>query len=1062
MIEKSYEEIWQQYLSSIHKDNLEFKTHLLSLIDEVEDSVSNLNLDERIVPQAVSIIEQRYIMTYSDKEKDDGWLDISKRVARTLASVLTLYFSDTHIDLIRRFEDTVYTLLKYRLFILNSPALFSLGKGTPKSLYKNEISYTQYKQIYDMLDRKNFTSSACFILDIDDSIEGIFKTMSDAGIISKSGGGIGFNIGELRPRYSYINSSDSDSSGSIEFLKMFDAMGEVIKQGNKRRFAGMAVLLDSYDKFWENEVTLHGDILEFINAKKDNKGDNKLSMFNLSIGINNSKSLYDKYVNNENIKLTYKNKPISEIADPKIDRNKYKTEINTQEFMDLISNNAWSTGDPAFIFFDKVNNYNPFRDTIPMKSTNPCFSYNSKLLTDNGYIEIGKLAGKQIKVWEPFERKYKKAVVYESGNKQTITLVLENGDTLTVTPDHILFEVLEHDSGSTYYRAIEAKDTLNKRLLLNSVSAYTNKQKLLIRPSDRKEYISTTVIRIIENGIEPVYDFTVDSDNHVGVVNGVICHNCGERPGISSVKYGIYDTCDLGHLDVSKFVQGTSFLLDEFITLSRFSYYMLDMLHDLMMYPVPEVKKGVLGLRSVGLGFYGLAGSLIKLGIPYDSIQAQSFGYLIMKSLEVSSLYESYLAGRYISPMMFATDVSDTSIYPSELWYRKGVYESYINIDQTKLDKLYDITLNFLEHDKQLGVLTRRNINTTTVAPTGTTSLIGQTPDTGDMGSGIEPIYSFAYTRQVITKDNVKEYKQFVSPLLDNLDDTIKQYVLNNNGSFKGISKINTEYSVYEDIYKTAADIDYMSHLKMQESVQWCCSSSISKTINMSKEVKPDDVKNVFIYAMKSPVIKGVTIYRDGCLDTQVLTTTQPKKIVLKLNDKLSVNIDHKGRINPIDREETYRSLTTKFKTDKGNNYLTLSIDKHGNPIEIFLENSGEKAEIIGRLSSYILRSGGSIDMVINQLKKIKHSYSNTVAAQLEKLVKEAAVLMSNNTNLNKYDTHKFRYYETNGILEWDSRGFYIESATGNTVCPSCGSVNTIVIQEGCQICSVCSNSKCS
>ena len=62
-----------------------------------------------------------------------------------------------------------------------------------------------------------------------------------------------------------------------------------------------------------------------------------------------------KYVNNENIKLTYKNKPISEIADPKIDRNKYKTEINAQEFMDLISNNAWSTGDPAFIFFDKVN-----------------------------------------------------------------------------------------------------------------------------------------------------------------------------------------------------------------------------------------------------------------------------------------------------------------------------------------------------------------------------------------------------------------------------------------------------------------------------------------------------------------------------------------------------------------------------------------------------------------------------------------------------------------------------------------------------------------------------------
>lgn len=1226
--EKSFEELWDEYLKTleINKNsdlNLEFKSHLLSLIYLVDEFISkykHTNSDsDKIIEQAKSIINQRYLMTYSDGQKDENWEDISKRVARALTSSMTLYFSEDDIDLLKAFENSVFNLLKYRIFIFNSPALFSLGAGTPKSFYIKDIDYEDYKFIYDNLDRKNFTSAACFILDIEDSIQGIFKTMSDAGLISKAGGGIGFNIGELRPRYAHIKSSDSDSSGSIEFLKMYDAMGKVIKQGSKRRFAGMSVMLDSFNKFWEHEAVLHADAIEFINAKKHNTGDSILSTFNLSVGINNTKDLYNKFVNNEDINFTYKGINYDKVVDPKISKDRYKTSINAVEFMDLISNNAWKTGDPALIFFDKINKYNPYRDNIPMKSTNPCFGKNEKILTDKGYQKIGDLVGQTVNVWSPIDRDYVKAQIFFTGVKDTIDLVLSNGTTMTITPDHELYSSnikwikagksvgkrILHPSyysikPDTYYNKlfmqygyiigeiqakrnkVGLKDEIkflflgnnNKEVILrkallelskmgkidkelkeedliiiksilrgvfsasakvkhNSIVLETKEENLVndiqylleILGIDFKTEISNNkyilsifegesifkfaenigfiqrhlnnrlralirhksykVLKIIKNKKQEVYDFSMER-THVGVVNDLVVHNCGERPGISSSEYGIYDTCDLGHLDVSKFFEKENgqykFMLNDFINLARFSYYTLDFLHDLMMYPVPEVKKGVLGFRSVGLGFYGLAGSLIKMGLPYDSKKAFAFGYLVMKSLEVASLNESYKVGRYLMPLMFSNDNPDTSLYPAEVWYKPNdVFEDIINsnFDTKLLDNLYNETLGYLERDRKLGYLTRRNINTTTVAPTGTTSLLGQTTELGDMGSGVEPIFSFNYIRRVTTANNEQEYKQFTSPLLEKfVPKEVSEYALNNNGSLEGLSDSYPEFSEYEEIYKTANSVNYLDHLRMQEAVQWCCSSSISKTINMKNDVTPEDVKNVYLYAIQSPVIKGVTIYRDGSLNTQVLSSAskgkkdkenkKQKVIALNITDDIKIHLDNKGKIQPKNRDETYKSITQKFTTDKGNNYLIISFDEKGEPIEIFLENGSEKAEIVGRLASSLLRSGASIEVVLKQLKKINHSYSQAVADNIEKVLNKSRELWDNkdrkdiNININKYNPKEFKELEEQGIIEYDSRGFFVETETGKTVCQVCGSVGSIIIQEGCQTCSVCSVSKCS
>lgn len=1027
------------------KKQKELSDYLNELIDNVVNYtvkyVENNKDTDKLVDQVETVIKERYLITYQNGEKDENWSDVSRRVARTVASSMTLYFSDKYIDTIRKFENILYDMLYLRIFIFNSPALFSLGAGISKDYYKlDKVEYDDYKYIYKHLDKKNFTSSACFILDIDDSIEGIFDTMKNAGQISKAGGGIGFNIGELRPKFAHIKSSDSDSSGSVQFLRMYDSMGQVIKQGSKRRFAGMSVLLDSGDKFWEREVTLHPDIEEFYTAKKDNDGKSVLSVFNLSIGINNSKSLLEKYNNNEDIKYTFKGKDYIDIIDPKKKDWKFNTSINARDFIHDISENAWKSGDPGLLFFDKINKYNPFRDVLPMKASNPCFGYNERLLTDNGEYKIGELEGKKVRVWSPFEQEFVEADIFKTGEKETITLFLDNEETLTVTRDHLIYDYDRNDWE-------EAQNMLGRRVLL-------------------LENIPAIVINMKVNEVEPVYDFSMEK-YHVGVVNGVVCHNCGERPGVSSSEYGIYDTCDLGHLDVNKFLFQKSdnifdveFDEDALLNSARLSYYFLDFLHDLMMYPIDEVKKGIIGLRSIGLGFYGLAGSLIRMDIPYNSEKARKFGYKIMKILETGTLHESYIAGELISPMMFNT-VGNPKIYPSEIWYREK--DGYEDIQYSKnVMNLFNKVKQFLENDVNNGVIARRNINTTTVAPTGTTSQIGFTPEWGDVGSGIEPIFSFHYERTITSKDNVDTKVEYFNVLADKiLPNEVKHYFVENNENLN-----NIDYE-HKDIFVSANNIGYLDHIKMQEAVQWCCSSAISKTINMPSDATVEDVENAYLEAAKSPVIKGITIFRDGSLSIQVLSQKKNNITEKKVSKNVSFFLDDMGKIRPRPRSDEMLAVVRKFKVDH-TSYLTVSFDGEFNPIEIFLNNGAEIAEIIGRLSSMALRAGVSVDEIVEQLEKTNYKYSQTVAAEIKKAIERIKLLRGNIKNIDSImcgDTTQEKFNLTKQIAEGSviQKGEdYFDAKTGEIICPSCGHKNTIRKQEGCVMCSDCKWSACA
>jgi ribonucleoside-diphosphate reductase alpha chain len=220
--------------------------------------------------------------------------------------------------------------------------------------------------------------SACFVLDVDDSIESIMETLKQTAVVFKAGGGMGYNFSKLRPEGDYVSSTSGIASGPISFMMLFDTMTDVIKQGGIRRGANMGILNSN-----------HPDIEKFITAKKGNKA---LRNFNISVLI--MSDFWDCYKNN---------KPYS-LVNPRTGQ--VVREVNPRLLFDMIVYQAWESAEPGVIFFDHVNQYNPFlKDLGAIVTTNPC---GEVLLYPNESCNLGS-----INVWAFAKRDENGKVVYD-------------------------------------------------------------------------------------------------------------------------------------------------------------------------------------------------------------------------------------------------------------------------------------------------------------------------------------------------------------------------------------------------------------------------------------------------------------------------------------------------------------------------------------------------------------------------------------------------------------------------------------------------------------------------
>jgi len=306
LIKNGYAEVAKAYILYREKrTEIRERKKMLGVTDDLKLSLN-----------AISVLERRYLRKDDRGRVIETPSEMFRRVAKAVAAPDILYGKS--VDL-KRVEDEFYRVMANLEFLPNSPTLMNAG--------------TDIGQL-----------SACFVLPVRDSIEGIFDALKYMALIHKSGGGTGFSFSNLRPRGDVVKSTMGVASGPVSFMKIFDAATDVIKQGGRRRGANMAVLRVD-----------HPDIIEFITAKEK---EGVLANFNISVGVTD-----------EFMKAVEEDRYYG-LINPR--NGETVKRLRARDIFDLIVTSAWRTGDPGLIFLDEINRKHPTPHVGMIEGTNPC------------------------------------------------------------------------------------------------------------------------------------------------------------------------------------------------------------------------------------------------------------------------------------------------------------------------------------------------------------------------------------------------------------------------------------------------------------------------------------------------------------------------------------------------------------------------------------------------------------------------------------------------------------------------------------------------------------------
>jgi len=520
------------------------------------------------------------------------------------------------------------------------------------------------------------------------------------------------------------------------------------------------------------------------------------------------------------------------------------------------------------------------------------------------------------------------------------------------------------------------------------------KLSLYKRRLNRERFVAR-VKSIVPESTEDVYDVQVPGVN-VFDANGVKVHNCGEQPLLP------FESCNLGSINLSNMVKDGKVDWKRLEHAVKLAVQFLDDVIDKNEYPLPEIAEMTRANRKIGLGIMGWADMLIQLGIPYESPASYEFAEKVMKFIQDK--------GRKASEDL----AKERGAFPN---FKKSIYGK----------------------GKPL-----RNATVTTIAPTGTISMIA------DCSSGIEPIYSIAYVKRVMDNDELR----YVNPHFQNACEDRGLYTeelekaVVESGSVSVIPGFPADL---KGIFATAHEISPEGHVKMQAAFQKYTDNAVSKTVNLNNTATKEDIARIYLLAYQTGC-KGITVYRDGCRGAQVLEsgTKKDKAEPLALQTKLfDANFDENGKLRPRPRPLITQGATHKMNTGCGYLYVTVNEDDQRNLFELFarMGKSGGCAasmtEAIGRLISLALRSGIDSVAIVEQLKGIRCP---------ERVLAKEKIYSCPDAIGKALQTHlEMRGLKFTEMTKLD-RGLRPE-------CPECGA--PIEYSEGCMVCRACGFSKC-
>jgi len=501
---------------------------------------------------------------------------------------------------------------------------------------------------------------------------------------------------------------------------------------------------------------------------------------------------------------------------------------------------------------------------------------------------------------------------------------------------------------------------------------------------------------------------------NVGLIEST--NPCGEQPLLP------YESCNLGSLNLELFVREhegkTQIEWDDLGETVHTAVRFLDDVIDMNNYPIEKISEMTRSNRKIGLGIMGWANMLIRMGIPYDSEEA----------LELADELMAFIQKEGRSASM-------------ELAKERGIFPNFAgSIYDTKLD------------------IKLRNATITTIAPTGTISIIGNT------SSGVEPLFAVTFVRNVMDNDKLVEvnpvFKKYAIQRGFYSEELMEKIA--ERGTVEGMEEVPEDVQA---IFRTAHDITPEWHVRMQAAFQKYTDNAVSKTVNFPKSATRQDVSNVYWQAFDTGC-KGITVYRNGSREGQVLSTGKTDTEVSgeTAQGELAEVIN---MIKPRPRPATVWGSTRKVETSCGSLYVTINRDEKG-LFEIFSQMgktggcAASQLEAISRLISLALRSGVEIESILKQLRGIRCpsplvGRGGMVLSCPDALAKAVeAEVKGKRPDIIKEETTLDNFAEGGGS---GSAPDGVKNMVG--VCPDCG--NAMVSVGGCQECvdPSCGYSKC-
>ncbi|MGB8706629.1 MAG: vitamin B12-dependent ribonucleotide reductase [Dehalococcoidia bacterium] len=461
---------------------------------------------------------------------------------------------------------------------------------------------------------------------------------------------------------------------------------------------------------------------------------------------------------------------------------------------------------------------------------------------------------------------------------------------------------------------------------------------------------------------------------------------CGEQPLLP------FESCNLASINLSKMVKNENHKPEiDYARLRqtvKLVVRFLDDVIDVNKFPLPQIEKMTKATRKIGLGVMGFADMLLKLRIAYNSDKALEVAENVMRFVSEEATKESVKLGE------------ERGLFPA---FKGSIYDTD-------------------------GGLKPRNSARTTIAPTGTLSIIA------GCSSGIEPLFALSYTRHILDGQQLIEVNPYFEETARN-EGFYSTELMQQLAEGKRLRDVEGIPEWVKDTFVTSHDITPAWHVRMQAAFQKSTDSAVSKTVNLPHEATIENVADVYMLAYKLG-LKGITIYRDRSRDSQVLNISHAEE-------------KKEAKLTPRPRPKVTKGVTERVTTGCGYIYVTVNFDDKG-ICEVFsmLGKAGGCAsaqlEATSRLISLAVRSGIDLSSVSKHLRGIHcpsvaweegraiFSCADAIASVLEKYTKDKETDTSKDSGLAK---------------NWAGQ------------CPECG--NMLIYQEGCHICPSCGYTKC-